>query len=207
MKQGVVYVCVLGGCLFIFGLPKWLSGKSTCQCRRHKRSRFDPWVRKTPWRRKWQPTPVLLPGESHGQRSLVGYSPWVEKRHDWVSTHTYPLFLLFIVSFTMQNLLSLSKSHLFLFPLFWEEKGLLRFVSERVLLMFSTRSFIVSSLPFRSLIHFELIFVYGVKRMVNFTFLHVIVWFPQYRLLKKLFPSLMYTCLLCHRLFDHRCMA
>ena len=54
----------------------------------------------------------------------MGYSPWVEKRHDWVSTHTYPLFLLFIVSFTMQNLLSLSKSHLFLFPLFWEEKGL-----------------------------------------------------------------------------------
>ena len=37
---------------------------------------FDPWVRKIPWRRKWQPTPVLLPGESHGGRSLVGYSPW-----------------------------------------------------------------------------------------------------------------------------------
>ena len=40
-----------------------------------KRHRFDPWVRKTPWRRKWQPTPVFLPGESHGQRSLAGYSP------------------------------------------------------------------------------------------------------------------------------------
>ena len=38
--------------------------------------RFDPWVRKIPWRRKGQPTPVLLPGESHGQRSLVGYSSW-----------------------------------------------------------------------------------------------------------------------------------
>ena len=38
--------------------------------------RFDPWVRKTPWRKKWQPTPVFLPGKSHGQRSLVGYSPW-----------------------------------------------------------------------------------------------------------------------------------
>ena len=35
----------------------------------------DPWVRKIPWRRKWQPTPVFLPGESHGQRSLAGYSP------------------------------------------------------------------------------------------------------------------------------------
>ena len=36
---------------------------------------FDPWVRKIPWRRVWQPTPVLLPGESHGQRRLAGYSP------------------------------------------------------------------------------------------------------------------------------------
>ena len=41
---------------------------------------FHPWVRKIPWRRKWQPTPVLLPGKSHGQRSLVGYSPRGHKR-------------------------------------------------------------------------------------------------------------------------------
>ena len=40
---------------------------------------FNPWVRKIPWRRKWQPTPVLLPGESHGGRSLVDYSPWGHK--------------------------------------------------------------------------------------------------------------------------------
>ena len=50
--------------------------ESTCRCRRCKRPKFDPWVRKIPWRRKWQPTPVFLPGESHGQRSLAGYSPW-----------------------------------------------------------------------------------------------------------------------------------
>ena len=51
-------------------------GKETaCQCRRHKRLGFDPWVGKIPWRRKWQPTPVFLHGESHGQRSLAGYSP------------------------------------------------------------------------------------------------------------------------------------
>ena len=37
---------------------------------------FDSWVGKIPWRRPWQPTPVFLPGESHGQRSLAGYSPW-----------------------------------------------------------------------------------------------------------------------------------
>ena len=43
---------------------------------------FDPWVMKIHWRRKWQPTPVFLPGESHGQRSLVGYSPWSRKESD-----------------------------------------------------------------------------------------------------------------------------
>ena len=62
------------------GLPWWLSGKeSTCQCRTR---RFNPWVRKIPWRRKWQPTLVCLPGKSHGQRSLVGYSPWGLKESD-----------------------------------------------------------------------------------------------------------------------------
>ena len=43
---------------------------------------FDPWVRKILWRRKWQPTPVLLPGKSHGWKSLVGYSPWGRKESD-----------------------------------------------------------------------------------------------------------------------------
>ena len=55
------------------GLPRWLSGQeSACQWRRLG---LDPWVGKIPWGRKWQPIPVLLPGESHGKRSLVGYSP------------------------------------------------------------------------------------------------------------------------------------
>ena len=57
----------------------WATGKSKLKlknnCRRHKGHSFDPWVRTLPWRRKWQRTPVFLPGESHGQRSLVGYSP------------------------------------------------------------------------------------------------------------------------------------
>ena len=54
--------------------------ESTRQFRRHKRRGFDPWVRKILWRREWQLTPVFLPGESHGQRSLMGYSPWGHKR-------------------------------------------------------------------------------------------------------------------------------
>ena len=58
------------------GFPGGASGReSACQCRRCKRLRFDPWVGKIPWRRPWQPTPVFLSGESHGQRSLAGYSP------------------------------------------------------------------------------------------------------------------------------------
>jgi len=62
------------------GLLWWLSGKeSTCQCRRCK---FNPWVRKIPWRRKWQPTPVFLSRKSHGQESLTGYSPWIAKESD-----------------------------------------------------------------------------------------------------------------------------
>jgi len=44
-----------------------------------RRSRFHSWVRKIPWRREWLPTPVFLPGEFHGQRSLAGYSSWVAK--------------------------------------------------------------------------------------------------------------------------------
>ena len=65
-------------------LPWWLSGKeSACQCGRPK---FNPWVGKIPWRRKWQPTPVFLPGKSHGQRSLVGYSPQgLRVRYDLVT--------------------------------------------------------------------------------------------------------------------------
>ena len=47
----------------------------TCQCKRHRRHGFDPWVRKIPWRWAWQPTPAFLPGQSHGQRNLAGYSP------------------------------------------------------------------------------------------------------------------------------------
>ena len=58
----------------------WLSSKEPfCQCRRHG---FSSWIGKISWIRKWQPTPVLLPGNSHGQRSLVGNSPWGRKELD-----------------------------------------------------------------------------------------------------------------------------
>ena len=62
------------------GFPGGLDGEeSTCQCRRPG---FNLWVRKIPWRREWKPTPVFLPGESHGQRNLVAYGPQVCKELD-----------------------------------------------------------------------------------------------------------------------------
>ena len=65
------------------GLIRWLSGnESACQVRRCRRCGFKSWVRKIPWRVKWQPISVFLLGKSHGQRNLVGYSPWVCKESD-----------------------------------------------------------------------------------------------------------------------------
>ena len=74
------FVCALKEMIKVVAVPWWRSGKeSTCQCRQRG---FDPWVRKMPCRRKWQPTPVSLPGESHGQRSLAGHSPWGRREMD-----------------------------------------------------------------------------------------------------------------------------
>ena len=58
--------------------------KPACQCRRDKRLGFDPWVGKIPWRRAQQPTPAFFPGESHGQRSLAGCSPWGHTESDTI---------------------------------------------------------------------------------------------------------------------------
>ena len=52
---------------------------------------FDLWVRKIPWRRKWQPTPVFLPGKPHGQRSLASYSPWGGKESDTTEALSTPM--------------------------------------------------------------------------------------------------------------------
>ena len=87
-----VQIIDLGG---ILGSPDGLGCKeSTHQCRRHRRCGFDPWVGKIPWRRTWQPTPIFLPGEFHGQRSWVGYSSWSHKEFDMTKlvhagTHTH----------------------------------------------------------------------------------------------------------------------
>ena len=66
-------------CIYIGGAG---SKVSACQCRRCKRHKFESWVRKIPWRRAWQFTPVFLLGESLGQRSQAGYSPQGCKESD-----------------------------------------------------------------------------------------------------------------------------
>ena len=67
--------------------------ESTCQCRRHRRPGFSLWVGMIPWRRKWQPTPVFLPGKFHGQRSLVDFSPWGGKELD-MTEHTCTILIM-----------------------------------------------------------------------------------------------------------------
>ena len=78
-------------------------GKSLCQqCRRPY---LDPWIGKIPWRRKWQPTPVLLPGKSHGQRSLIGYSPWGHKESDTTEQlHFHFSLVLFLIYLAVLDL-------------------------------------------------------------------------------------------------------
>ena len=73
------------------GFPNGPAGtESACHSRRCKRQEFDPWVRKTAWRRKWQPAPVPVSGKFYGQRSLAGCRPWGLKESDMTEcAHTY----------------------------------------------------------------------------------------------------------------------
>ena len=86
------------------GLPLWLRRERIClQCRR---PRFDPWVGKIPWERKWQSTPVFLPGESHEQRNLVCYSLWVHKELDMTKLQFHFFFSEFPKSATIPLIFS-----------------------------------------------------------------------------------------------------
>ena len=89
------YYASVGGTLPIFffflgktyssfrGLPRWFKGKeSAFQCRKCRGCGFNPWLRKIPWKRKWQPTPISLTGKCRGQRNLESYSPWGCKESD-----------------------------------------------------------------------------------------------------------------------------
>ena len=118
------------------------------------------------------------------------------------------LFVFYIVSFAVQKLLSLIRSHLFIFGFIsitlWggSKRILLWFMSRNVLPMFSSKSFIVSGLTFKSLVHFEFIFVYGIKKCSDVILLHIAVQFSQHHLLKKL-PFL--HCIVSSPLSKVRC--
>ena len=71
------YLFITAHGVFKAMILKWFATSSSSG-----RPRFDPWVGKISWRRKWQPTPVFLPGKSHGRRSLVGYCPWSRRESD-----------------------------------------------------------------------------------------------------------------------------
>ena len=89
LKVLINWVCLL----HVWGFPGGTSGKEpTCQRRRQKRQAFDPRVGKIPWRRAWQSIPVFLPGESHGERNLAGYSPWDGKESDTTEWLTFSTF-------------------------------------------------------------------------------------------------------------------
>ena len=115
----------------------------------------------------------------------------------------------FVYGFLCAKSSSLISSHLFtfLFPLLWDKskKVLLQFMSKSVLLMLSSRS-LVSGLTFRSSIHFEFIFVYGVRECSNFIVLHVAVQFSQCHLLKRQSISTVHSYFLCFRLIDRKYM-
>ena len=138
------------------------------------------------------------------------------------------LFILFKVSFAVQKLWSLIRSHLFLFVFFvntlpfrsnllifvftvitlrgGSEKMLLLFMSESVWPMFSSKSFIVSGLIFRSLIHFEFIFVHSVRKCSISFFYMWLSTFPNTAYWRGCLFSIVYSCFLCHRLVDCRCV-
>ena len=116
-----------------------------------------------------------------------------------ISSHSEGcLFTLLIVSFVVQKLLSLVRSHLFTFVFIYINLGggsdriLLLCISNSVLLIFSSKNFIVSSLIFKSLIHFEFIFVYGVRKSSNFILLHIAIQFSPAPLIKKAIFSSVY---------------
>ena len=103
----------------LLGFPGGARGKEPArQCKRCKRRQFDPWVGKIPWRRKWQPTPVFLPGESHGQRNLAGYKDRKESDTTEATEHAQcllvpPSFL----SLLRRNWKTLSGPVLLAFPI------------------------------------------------------------------------------------------
>ena len=102
-------------------LPRWLSSKEfACQHKRHRRHGFDLWVGKMLWSTKWQPTPVFLPGESHRQRSLVGYIMESQRvAHDLVTKQKHTLVSCFQLSCSTPWITPFPSPPYFICPVSW----------------------------------------------------------------------------------------
>ena len=86
-------------------------------CLQCRRPWINPWIRKILWRSEWQPSPVFLPGEFHGQRSLMGYSPWsLRVGHNWM-TNTFTFSLPLVICLDFLSRLYVSRSLLISFKL------------------------------------------------------------------------------------------
>ena len=116
-KSLISYLSTEQGLLF-YGLPWWLRRwriQSACNV---GGPRVNCWVWKMPWRREWQPTPVFLPGKSHGQKNLVVYSPWGHKRSDMTLWLT--LFIVLYLFLHFQLCIMHTKFSIITNPLLWE---------------------------------------------------------------------------------------
>ena len=119
----------------------------------------DPWVRKIPWRRKRQPTPVFLAGKFHRLRRLVGYSPWGRKESDMTERFHFHFH------FAVQKLINLIRSHFYFISIALgdlHKKTLIWLMPENILPVISFRGFMVSCFMFKSLRYFEFIFYFCV---------------------------------------------
>ena len=120
---------------------------------------------------------------------ILGINPLSVTSFANIFSHSVGLFILSMVSFAVQDLLSLNRSHFLIFISIalgdWAKKTLPQFMSQNILPRFFLRNFMASDLMLRSLIHFDFIFVYGVKECSNLTVLHGAVHHAQHDLLKR----------------------
>ena len=110
---------VLQSCIYVAHSVEVFPGDLVLTvCLQCRRLGFDPWVRKTSWRKEWLPPPAFLPGEFHGQRSLAGHSPWVCKELD-TTTLTLSLFHILVYQTNKYHKLSVLKAIAMYFLRFW----------------------------------------------------------------------------------------
>ena len=146
----------------------------------------------------------------------LGINPWSVIWFAKIFSHSVGCpFIFLMVSFAVQNLLSLIRSHWFISVFIFiilgggskkVDQRLLWFMLNGVLPRFSSRSFIVPGLMLRSLVHFEFIFLYGVRECSNFIFYMYLSSFPSITYWRNCPPSTVCSCLLFHRLVNHRCL-